>query len=71
MTAFALRFSFLLVALVAAVQAQESGVRTTREAAATAVIFNTRDPESRGLAEYYAERRAIPPENIIGLDCPL
>jgi hypothetical protein len=62
---------FLLVALVAAVHAQESGVRTTREAAATAVVFNPRDPESRGLAEYYAERRAIPPENIIGLDCPL
>ena len=71
MTASVSRFSFLLVVLVAAVQAQESGVRTTREAAATAVIFNTRDPESRGLAEYYAERRAIPPENIIGLDCPL
>jgi len=71
MTACVLRFSLLLLALVATVRAADSGVRTTREAAATAVIFNTRDPESRGLAEYYAERRGIPSDNIIGLDCPL
>ena len=71
MTACALRFSLFLCALLAAVRAEETGVRTTREAAATTVIFNTRDPESRGLAEYYAERRGIPADNIIGLDCPL
>jgi len=50
--------------------AQTEHPRTTREAAATLVIFNVRDPDSRALADYYAERRAIPPEQIIGLDCP-
>ncbi|MFM8809962.1 MAG: TIGR03790 family protein, partial [Chthoniobacterales bacterium] len=44
--------------------------RPSREAAATLVVFNTRDPESRALADYYAERRDIPYEQVIGLDCP-
>jgi uncharacterized protein (TIGR03790 family) len=72
MTASASRFSLLLLlAWVAApAGAQTERLRTTREAAATLVIFNVRDPESRALADYYAERRAIPPEQIIGLDCP-
>ena len=71
MTVCVSRFSLLLVAVLATAQAAEDGTRTTREAGATAVVFNTRDPESRALAEYYAERRAIPSENIIGLDCTL
>ncbi len=70
MTACASRFSLLLVLLATAAWADDAPLRTTREAAATAVIFNTRDPDSRGLAEYYAERRGIPAENVIGLDCP-
>lgn len=45
--------------------------RPSREAAATLVVFNSRDPDSRNLAEYYAERRFIPREQVIGLDCPL
>lgn len=44
--------------------------RPSREAAATLVVFNTRDPDSRALADYYAERRHIPYEQVIGLDCP-
>lgn len=44
--------------------------RPSREAAATLVVFNTRDPESRALAEYYAQRRFIPYEQVVGLDCP-
>ena len=44
--------------------------RPSREAAATLVVFNTRDPDSRALADYYAERRYIPYEQVIGLDCP-
>ncbi len=45
--------------------------RPSREAAATLVVFNARDPDSRALAEYYAERRFIPSEQIVGLECPL
>ena len=60
---------FLLVACSAA-RATESSP-PGREAAATLVVFNTRDPDSRGLAEYYAEQRNIPREQVVGLDCPI
>lgn len=74
MTACALKFSTALVALAVLLSvawADDNLARQTREADATLVVFNTRDPESRGLAEYYAERRRIPPDQVIGLDCPL
>ena len=51
--------------------AEDEAIRRTREADATLVLFNTRDPESRALAEYYAERRRVPEEQVVGLDCPL
>lgn len=41
-----------------------------RLAAATIVIYNSKDPDSAELARYYAERRDIPPERLIGLACP-
>ncbi|MEI8342629.1 MAG: hypothetical protein WCH43_13990, partial [Verrucomicrobiota bacterium] len=41
------------------------------EAAATLVIFNNADPSSVELAGYYAEKRGIPFDHLIGLDCPL
>ena len=71
MTACALKFSpLLLLLLLAGVRADEGSARQTREAEATLVIFNNRDPESRALAEYYAERRRIPAAQVVGLDCP-
>jgi len=36
----------------------------------TAVIYNRTDPDSKRLAEYYAEKRGIPSTNLIGLLCP-
>lgn len=42
----------------------------SNEAEATLVIFNSRDPDSKTLANYYAERRRIPQQQVIGLDCP-
>jgi uncharacterized protein (TIGR03790 family) len=42
----------------------------TRESAATVVVFNNFDPSSVNLAAYYAKRRAIPLDHLIGLDCP-
>ena len=74
MTACASKFSTVLVILavfLTAAPADDNVVRQTREADATLVIFNTRDPESRALAEYYAERRRIPADQVVGLDCPL
>jgi len=43
----------------------------TREATATVVVFNRNDPDSEKIARYYADRRNIPPDHIVGLDCPL
>jgi uncharacterized protein (TIGR03790 family) len=72
MTACASKFSLLvLAALAVAARGEDGMVRQTREADATLVVFNSRDPESRALAEYYAERRRIPAGQVIGLDCPL
>jgi len=31
------------------------------------VVYNNRVPESRGVAEYYAERRQVPSSQLIGL----
>lgn len=73
MTACVLKFSFaavLLAAGSASLLRAETAERPSREAAATLVVFNSRDPESRELAEYYARRRYIPSEQVIGLDCP-
>lgn len=42
----------------------------TRDAAATLVLFNKNDADSKGLAQYYAGKRGIPPEQVVGLRCP-
>ena len=34
------------------------------------VVFNTRVPESKGVADYYARRRQVPTEQIFGLELP-
>jgi hypothetical protein len=38
--------------------------------AATLVVYNSSDPSSAALAAFYAKRRGIPPEHIVGLGCP-
>ncbi|UCG31951.1 MAG: TIGR03790 family protein [Phycisphaerales bacterium] len=35
------------------------------------LIYNANSTDSKELAEYYAERRAVPRQNLIGLDLPL
>ena len=37
----------------------------------TVVVYNTKFPDSRALAEYYVSRRRIPASQVIGLDCPV
>ena len=34
------------------------------------VVYNTNDPDSRGLAQYYAQRRSIPPERVLAISAP-
>ena len=41
------------------------------DAGATVVIYNEADRESGDLARFYASRRAIPKEQIVGLKCSL
>ena len=40
------------------------------EARATVVVFNAADPTSVALAKYYAGRREIPADQLVGLVCP-
>ena len=35
------------------------------------VVYNTNDPDSKSLADYYATRRSIPAERVLGISCPL
>ena len=42
----------------------------TRESAATLVIYNNADPSSVALAAYYAQRRGISLDHMVGLNCP-
>ena len=37
----------------------------------TVVVFNRSDPDSQSLAETYAKARSIPPDRILGIDCPI
>lgn len=38
-------------------------------AAETVVVYNSVHPDSKELAEYYAERRGIPVERLVGIEC--
>ena len=40
-------------------------------AASTIVVFNSAIPESAALAKFYAEKRGIARDHLVGLDCPL
>ncbi len=73
MTVCALRFNLLVFGLALVLtssRADEPAGNPTREAKATLVVYNTNDAESRALAEYYATRRNIPEDQVVGLDCP-
>ena len=43
---------------------------TVPESAQVVVLYNKGVPDSRSVAVYYAERRGIPSDRLIGLDCP-
>lgn len=46
------------------------GAEPSRDAAATLVLYNRNDTNSRDLAKYYAERRGIPFSQVLGLNTP-
>ena len=47
------------------------GEAEANPAASTVVVFNASDPLSRDLAEYYAGKRGIPAEQMVGLKCSI
>lgn len=57
--------SLIVVALGLPLSAQEKDPAET-----VVVVYNNRLPESRELANYYAKRRNIPGDNIVGLRLP-
>jgi len=58
-----------LLALAGAAFASPAQTPPTPEAAATLVIYNHTDPQSQALAKYYAGRRGIPADHLLGIDC--
>lgn len=54
---------FGLASLIGALRAAGPG-------AEVAVVYNSRLPESRELAQYYAKRREVPQEQVFGFDLP-
>ena len=58
-----------LLALLMCLAATSAFARNSLSAA-TLVLFNSNDPESEELALYYAQKRDIPPDQIVGLSCP-
>lgn len=61
--------SLLLTALSLSLHAQQAPAEWDA-AAETAVVFNPDFPGSAALAEYYAQKRGIPKDRLIGLRCP-
>src|SRR5437016_3111302 len=51
-------------AAIAPLQAADSG-------ASVVVVYNSKMPESKQVAEYYAERRHVPSNQVFGFDLPV
>lgn len=47
-----------------------SAAAQDRQSAATLVIYNSSDPDSEDLARYYAGKRAIPADQVLGFNMP-
>jgi uncharacterized protein (TIGR03790 family) len=60
-----------VLALISVAPGKAQAQASNAQAAATLVVFNKLDPESRELARFYAEKRGIPEDQRIGLACSL
>ncbi|MFM8365557.1 MAG: TIGR03790 family protein [Verrucomicrobiota bacterium] len=47
------------------------GFAQDRQSAATLVLYNAADPDSADLARYYASKRLIPNDQVVGLNMPV
>ena len=64
-------FKGFLCAIAALLLTLSEAPAQDRLAAATLVLYNTNDTDSVSLAKYYASRRNIPQNQLVGLPCPL
>jgi uncharacterized protein (TIGR03790 family) len=62
-------FLCLLPALAGNAAPKDRSVPANPDAAATLVVFNENDRDSGELARFYAEKRGVPKEQVIGLKC--
>ena len=56
--------------LVLAVNLQVLGAESDRRGTEVVIIFNSRVPESKEVAEHYAKRRNVPARQVVGLSLP-
>jgi uncharacterized protein (TIGR03790 family) len=63
---FALKRTFFAVTL--GLMAMAAGLRGADRGQSVVLIYNTRLPESKDVADHYAARRTVPPGQILGLD---
>ena len=63
------RVIIVVLGLAGLAQAAETLLPEWDAAAATVVVFNTEFPESESLAQFYAAKRGIAADRIIGLKC--
>ena len=61
------RFLFSLFLLLSAFSTARADKPTDPEM--TLVVFNSTDADSKALAKYYADKRKIPADHLVGLDC--
>ncbi|MDB6069839.1 MAG: hypothetical protein JWL81_1010 [Verrucomicrobiales bacterium] len=59
--------ALLLTALCCLPSAPPARAQTFDYRPATVAVYNSADPESKALAEYYAAKRGIPAQNLLGL----
>ncbi len=60
-------FLFIIASLSAGLFTCD-GQATNDLSATVVVVYNSTMPESKDLAHYYAEKRHVPPQNLVGLD---
>ncbi len=69
---FGVRCTVLVICLVAGVAGalpHAKAASANADAAATVVVFNENDRDSVDLARFYAEKRGIPKDQVVGLKC--
>lgn len=65
-----IHMKYLTIYLLFITQFTLLGAKPTIERSSVAVLYNSSMPESKKLAEYYAQQRKIPVGNLIGLPMP-